>query len=61
MWMFTWTWFPLFEHDRYIGYFAGDEVYYIENGEIVKIESVNSYFAKKLLNFKTGKRIACGY
>jgi len=46
----TWTWFPLFERDSYIGYFAGDEVYYIRNGEIVKIESVNSYFAKKLRN-----------
>ena len=46
----TWTWFPLFEHDKYIGYFAGDGVYYIENEEIVKIESVNSYFAKKSLN-----------
>lgn len=48
----TWVWFPLFENDKYIGYFAGDKVNYVENGEIIREESVNSYFAKKLMRMR---------
>lgn len=43
-----WTWFPIFKNGKYIGYFAGDKVNYVENGEIVRSESVNSYFSRKL-------------
>ncbi|MEN6292308.1 MAG: hypothetical protein ABFD07_09900 [Methanobacterium sp.] len=46
----TWTWFPLFENGKYIGYFAGDEVKYVKNGEFVGSESVNSYFSRKLMS-----------
>ena len=40
--------FPIYDNENnYKGYFIGDKVNSVVNGEIIKTESVNSYFGRK--------------